>query len=618
MRMTIGKQLAFGFGTVIALVSISAIVAYYAVASMKRSATQTSEETFPALTACYALETGLSRSLASLRGYIILGTDPDEAERFKSQRQLAWEDINAAAQELSQLSKLWTDEQDMNSLRVIDTEIQRLSAAQQDVEDIAYADNNIAADNLLRTEAAPKAEDMDLALAAIIEEEGTLEATLRRKEFLKIMSDIRGTLAVSLTTMRAYIVSGDSELRQRFDQQWQKYRRAYELALPTLTRMTDTQLAQWDRFAELHAEFDPLPTKMLQLREADDWNQANHLLREQAVPLAEKVSQAVGNLRQSANARMASDRANAVAAGTALTTTLIIILLLAVAIGGSLAVALSRKLVATIGHAVNTVAATAAEMSAATDKQQVMAQQQAAAVHEVTTTIEQLNRSAESSARQMKQALDRSTRALSLAGDGTGIVAQTMEGMSNLKDRVNDVANQIVQLSDQNSQISDVTTLVRDLAKRTNVLALNASVEAAQAGEQGAGFAVVAGEIRKLAEESALSADRIQQLVEQVQASTNSTVMATEEGTKTLKTGIELADKTTCAFHEVADSVGEVVDGIQQTSFNVKEQADAIGHIGSAMDDINRGAQQNEDRASSAKQGIAQLTEAVSRLQRIV
>jgi CHASE3 domain sensor protein len=333
--MTIGKQLAFAFGAVIALVSISAIVGYYAVAAMKQSATKTSEESFPALTACQALETGLSRSLASLRGYIILGTDPEEAKLFKSQRQVAWQEIEAAVNELSRLSHLWTEANDKNSLRMIISEIPQLSAAQQAVEDIAHAADNIAAYHLLDTEAAPEAEEMDSALAAIISEEGTLEATLRRKEFLKVMSDMRGTLAVSLTTMRVYIVSGDTELRQRFDQQWQRYQQAHELAVSMLGRMTQTQRATWDRFETLHAELVPLPNRMLQLRETDDWNKADHHLRTTAVPLAEGISRAVEILRRSANRRMKNDRAQAVATGTKLTATLIIISLLAVIIGGA-------------------------------------------------------------------------------------------------------------------------------------------------------------------------------------------------------------------------------------------------------------------------------------------
>jgi methyl-accepting chemotaxis protein len=382
--------------------------------------------------------------------------------------------------------------------------------------------------------------------------------------------------------------------------------------------MTESQQAQWEQFEKVHTDFVSLPDQILELRGAADWNKSQYLLKTAAVPLAQRVTEDLAYLKTLANQRVVDDQKLLRQASTALTASLVTATLLAVLVGGAFTLVMGRRLVGTIKRAVETVATTAAQMSRTADQQQQLAQQQAAAVNELTTTMEQLTRSSESSAQQAGQALEQARHVLGLARNGTQIVDQTISGMNNLNDRVNDVAQQIVHLSDQNSQIAAITDLVRDLAKRTNVLALNASVEAAQAGEQGAGFAVVAAEIRKLAEESGLSANRIQQLVDQIQSSTNSTVMATEEGTKTLKSGTDLAQKTTEAFHEVAGSVGVAVEDIQQISLNVKEQAHAIGHVGDAMDDINRGARENEKQASSLKQGVGRLQEAVAELQAIV
>ena len=618
MRLTIGKQLTLSFGVMIALILISAIVAYLAVSNMRQNVARVVDQAFPAVVACDHMTSGLNQSLASLRGYIILGDDAEEAERFKRERQLAWSAIDDAVGELDTLNHVWTDGRDREALRGIRSKVKQLRGVEQDVENSAHAADNIAAFHLLQTEVAPRANEMDAALEAIISEEGALEATLRRKEFLKVMSDIRSTLAMSLTSMRAYVVSGTPELKQDFVGRWQSHQEAYGRAARVLRRMTDSQGTHWGQSDKLHAEFEPLPDKVLQLREADDWDKAHYQLQAEANPLAVQITVSVRDLQQSANQRVKNDRIKLATASTTLTVTLILATLLAVAIGGTWGFLMSRRLVATIKQSVNTVATTAVQMSATADQQQQMAQQQAAAVSEVTTTMEQLTRSAESSAQQAEQALNQTRHVLELADSGTQIVNQTSQGMSNLKDRVNDVAHQIAHLSDHNSQISDITELVRDLAKRTNVLALNASVEAAQAGEQGAGFAVVAGEIRKLAEESAASADRIQQLVEQVQASTNSTVMATEEGTRTLKSGTTLASKTADAFQHVTASIVGAVEGIQQISLNTKEQAHAISHVGAAMDELNLGARKTEQQAISSKQGIDQLQDTMSQLKAIV
>lgn len=106
--------------------------------------------------------------------------------------------------------------------------------------------------------------------------------------------------------------------------------------------------------------------------------------------------------------------------------------------------------------------------------------------------------------------------------------------MSTLKDKVNALAEQILHLSEQTQQIGGISELVGNLANQTNMLALNAAIEAARAGEHGKGFGVVAGEIRKLADQSKKSAEKINALVTDIPGAINTTVIVTDEGTKTV------------------------------------------------------------------------------------
>jgi methyl-accepting chemotaxis protein len=200
----------------------------------------------------------------------------------------------------------------------------------------------------------------------------------------------------------------------------------------------------------------------------------------------------------------------------------------------TLGIVLSLSIRKPIGRAVNVIATTSSEMAATIAQQERVTAQQAAAVNETTATMDELDASFRQSAEQAEVSATRAREALNLTEQGTSTVKQTLGGMSSLKGKVGGIAEQILRLSEQTGQIGNITNLVSELANQTNLLALNAAVEAARAGEHGKGFGVVATEIRKLADQSKKSAERINTLVLDIQNATNATVMATEEGTKTV------------------------------------------------------------------------------------
>ena len=136
---------------------------------------------------------------------------------------------------------------------------------------------------------------------------------------------------------------------------------------------------------------------------------------------------------------------------------------------------------------------------------------------------------------------------------------KNIEKMLTLKQKIQIIAELILELSEQIQQIGSTIGVVEDIAEQTNMLALNAAVEAARAGEHGKGFAVVAGEIRKLADESKQATAKISVLINNIHQSTNSTVMATEEGTKEIESGVKLA-------HHIDRNINSLIEVINQIS----------------------------------------------------
>ncbi|GAB4173293.1 MAG: hypothetical protein Fur006_02490 [Coleofasciculaceae cyanobacterium] len=279
---------------------------------------------------------------------------------------------------------------------------------------------------------------------------------------------------------------------------------------------------------------------------------------------------------------------------------------------------ISQFIKSRLTRTINTLASSSTQISATIDQQERIASQQAASVNETTTTMDELEASCRQAAEQAKAAVTAAQQALGLAQGGTQAVEATLEGMFILEKKVGAIAEQILFLSEQADQIGSISQLVSDLANKTNMLAFNSSVEAVRAGEHGKGFSVVANEIRKLADQSEKSAEKITALVSEIQSAINSTVMVTDEGTKTVAAGVQTAQKTNQAFAGVADAVNKVVLNNQQISLNLKQQVDAMQQIVEAMETINKGAKETASGISQTKSGTERLNEAALVLKRIV
>ncbi|HEY9704699.1 MAG TPA: methyl-accepting chemotaxis protein, partial [Allocoleopsis sp.] len=242
----------------------------------------------------------------------------------------------------------------------------------------------------------------------------------------------------------------------------------------------------------------------------------------------------------------------------------------------------------------------------------------ASSVNETTTTMDELNASSRVTAEQAETGAKGAKKALTLAESGLETVEKTLSQMTNLKEKVAAIAQAIVLLNEQTMQISNISALVGDLANQTNMLALNAAVEAVRAGEQGKGFSVVASEIRKLADQSKKSADKINTLIIDIQKSINSTVMATETGSQTVAEGVYIVQETAKAFKGVSDAIEQIAVNNQQIALNAQQQALGVEQVVEAMNSINVGARETAGGLSQTKIGLEKLDQAAISLKEVV
>ena len=279
---------------------------------------------------------------------------------------------------------------------------------------------------------------------------------------------------------------------------------------------------------------------------------------------------------------------------------------------------LTSRLSKVLTESVSAIASSSTEIAATVEQQERIATQQSASVNQTTTTMDELGASSQQSAQQAQAGAESARQALKITEKGTLAVEQTLESMTILKENVGAIAAQIMQLSQQTNQIGNISTDVTDLANQTNMLALNAAVEAVRAGENAKGFTVIATEIRKLADQSKKSAEKINRLVDDIKNAINSTVTVTKEGTKTVEEATKISQQTAAAFSEVANAVNNVVLNNQQIYLTAQQQALAIQQVVDAMNSLNLSAKETASGITQTKVGTQQLNDAAKNLNSIV
>jgi len=240
-----------------------------------------------------------------------------------------------------------------------------------------------------------------------------------------------------------------------------------------------------------------------------------------------------------------------------------------------------------IHEASDAMATSLAEVRSAMLSQSSSSTQQASAINETTSTLSEIKAT---SNQTLEKALSQSGKAEKARVDsqsGNKAVTEAVQGMDKIHRRMDDVAASILELSRKTQQITEITDVVDDLARQSKMLALNASIEAARAGESGQGFAVVAEEIRNLAEQSRESTAQVKTILQDIRSSTEHTVMVAEEGTKQVSEGSRLIEDAGKAINALNVAVDSMAMESQQITAAVRQETSGIEQISTAMTEIS-------------------------------
>ena len=211
-----------------------------------------------------------------------------------------------------------------------------------------------------------------------------------------------------------------------------------------------------------------------------------------------------------------------------------------------------------------------------------------AIMDEIANYVDRLKIEAYTTKDIAQSVVEKSQKTLMVSSKEESFIKEGIEKMYTIKQKIQIIAELILELSEQAQHISNNIGIVEDIAEQTNMLALNAAVEAARAGEHGKGFAVVASEIRKLADESKQATTKIIDLVREIQNATNSTVMAAEEGSKEIETGVNITIKISENINELKGNIDQTVEEVYKILSALNTQFDNAEYVSQTTQTISK------------------------------
>jgi methyl-accepting chemotaxis protein len=267
-------------------------------------------------------------------------------------------------------------------------------------------------------------------------------------------------------------------------------------------------------------------------------------------------------------------------------------------------------LIGEVSQAVQATASAATQISSSTEEMASGSQEQSSQAAEVATAVEQMTTTILQTSKSSNQAAENAKIAGHTAQEGSKAVNDTINGMNSIAEVVSRAAQTVQELGQNSDKIGEIVQVIDDIADQTNLLALNAAIEAARAGEQGRGFAVVADEVRKLAERTTKATKEIASMIKQIQRDTDNAVESMKIGTNEVIAGKELAEKSGTALRQIVKNVDQVIDMISQVASASEEQSSAAEQIGKNIEIIS--SVSNESAAGT--QQIARAAEDLNRL----
>ncbi|MDR7020853.1 methyl-accepting chemotaxis protein [Aeromonas salmonicida] len=655
--MKISSKLLFSFCFINLLVILSSGLVYHQLGRIGEVETALLEQALPALQRDEASQKALVATVSSLRGYLILGKDPAQASRLKQEWEGAWQAI-----EQQQFTP------------ALAQSLKAFKGRQEQAWAIAHTEENLPAHTLMLLEAGPLAEAaLDQLQSFANEEVATPQDQLPgdRRLLLKQVGDAYNSLSNALSALRDFLISGDPEYGTKYQDYYQFHQQRVAELKQQQAHFSEAQKSLWLLFEEMSAPFAELVGQVISKRQAPDWDQANHLMATDIEPaLTQLASQLAAQVTQT-RSEVDSMGEKMASAGQTINRTLLLATLTVIVLGTLVALLFSRRLTRDIASLVVRADLVANgrlpscplpvksqdELGGLTGSINQMSLQLRQLVGEIQGAVGQVEgacvevgnttRAIVDDLASQNQRVDTVAAAIEQMSVSTRDVAgniaeaarvahqaegQTQQGgsaLGRMTTTMQEIAAMIAQanqamglLSAQSEQVGRVTEVIATIAEQTNLLALNAAIEAARAGEQGRGFAVVADEVRLLASRTSQSTEEISQTIASIQQQTRQTVSTVGSGTQLVEEGrnavasvTQTLDTMLQLVQDLSGQLGAIATATEQQSRVAQEVAGTVEEIAGLSRQSSQRSQQGEEIVARLAQDTGRLTSVISRFE---
>jgi len=665
LRFTIRQKLWLSYGALLAVIVIIASSVLFAEGGIRKNFSSIVDESQPAMLASIALSDQINHSAQSM-GFYLLSKEDVHKQNYIAEL----EGLSKQVAALKNMPVLTKDPKASELLNKIASGVEAYVAYQPQMLELASGDaKNIPAMLFSAQKLNPLSQQFLQNVSQMILSEEEEEVSEERREILTAINDIRYSWANMLNAVRAYLAFRGPNTIDEINLYGENVSVQMDKLLSKEDELTLDQADSLEQLLTLKKDYDKTLQEMIAIHSGEQWRVDSWIIRSEIGPLLSLIKKNINSLVSLEKQYVADSVAVTSNDLDALQTLVIGLLIAGLVLGLLSAFATSEAICGRIQHAVNAmqdiaegdgdltqkldekgkdeiaglakafnifvakiatllgsvsevgneIAASASQMSMTAERTNKGITEQQSETDQTATAITEMVQTAQEIARNASGAADAAHAADEEAQNGQSVVKFTVDSIQTLANEVDQAATVIDQLEADSEDIGKVIDVIKGIAEQTNLLALNAAIEAARAGEQGRGFAVVADEVRTLASRTQESTEEIMQIIERVQGGARKAVTAMETGKTQTVISVEQAVKAGESLAAITQAVSTINDMNTQIAHAAGQQSEVAEEVDKNVVNIARignesmeNAQQTSDSSSSLWNNASKLESLLS------